>query len=89
MPITWPTHAGSVEGEEHKVIESKAHEKLLDYIRPSVLDNPQLVRFTKISQELLFYARFGHKIDQRVDQKLLPQKTCLLPQKSCLEFIVG
>ena len=55
MPIIWPTYAGPAEDEEHKVIESKAHEKLFDYIRTNVLDNPQLVRFTEISQEMLFF----------------------------------
>ena len=84
MPIIWPTYDGPAEDEEHKVIESKAHEKLFDYIRPDVLDNPQLVRFTEISQERLFYAKFRRKIDQRVDQNSLPQKTCLLSQNSLL-----
>ena len=89
IPIIWPTYAGPAEDEEHKVIEFKAHEKLFDCIRPNVLDNPQLVRFTEISQEMLFYARFRRKIDQRVDENSLPQKTCLLSQKSYLEFIAG
>ena len=90
MPIIWPPYAGPAEDEEHKVIESKAHEKLFDYIRPNVLDNPQLVRVTEISQEMLFFMQnFRRKIDQRVDQNSLPQKTCLLSQKSYLEFIAG
>ena len=90
MPIIWPTYAGPAEDEEHKVIESKAHEKLFDYIRPNVLDNPQLVRFTEISQEMLFFnARFRRKIDQRIDQNSLPQKIFLLSQKRYLEFIAG
>ena len=90
MPIIWPPYAGLAEDEEHKVIESKAHEKLFDYIRPNVLDNPQLVRVTEISQEMLFFMQnFRRKIGQRVDQNSLPQKTCLLSQKSYLEFIAG
>ena len=89
MPIICPTYAGPAEDEEHKIIESKAREKLFDCIRPNALDNPQLVRFTEISQEMLFYARFRCKIDQRVDQNSLPQKTCLLSQESYLEFIAG
>ena len=57
MPIIWPTYTGPAEEEEHKVIESKSHEKLFDYIRPNVLNNPQLVRFTEIFQEMLFLCK--------------------------------
>ena len=51
MPIIWPTYAGPAEDDEHKVIESKAHEKLFDCITPNVLDNPQLVSYARFRRK--------------------------------------
>ena len=57
------TCAGPAEDEEYNIIESKAYEKLFDYIRSNVLDNPRLVRLTEISQQMvLFMQDLGAKV---------------------------
>lgn len=43
---------GSTEDKEYSAIESEAYQKLFDYIRSKVLDNPHPVRFKEISEQL-------------------------------------
>ena len=56
------TFSGSAEDKEYNDIESEAHQKLFDHVRLNILDNPRLVKFTEITQQLvLFMQELGAK----------------------------
>ena len=75
-------YAGPAEDEEHKIIESKAHEELFDFIRPNILDNPWLVRFTELFQEMLFYARFRRKKIKESTKTRFRRRLVCCPRKA-------
>ena len=64
--LCWPR-----EDNKYKIAKSTAHElKLFDYIRPNILDNPQLVKFTEISQQMvLFMQDLGAKVIKEFTKK--------------------
>lgn len=42
-----------MEHKEYNLIEPEAYQKLFYYIRSNILDNPHLVRFTEITQQMV------------------------------------